>query len=66
MLDDIYQNDLIIKTFSVHYSFVTPTKTLRNFKVAPPKASLALAITAVSNNMIQSAGVNCLTGRTLA
>lgn len=43
---------LIIKTFAAHYSHTTPSKAVPNYDVGIPIGSIALAVSAVSNNQI--------------
>jgi hypothetical protein len=41
---------LIIKTFSAHYNFTTPSKIVPKYNVGIPIGGIALAVSAVSNN----------------
>jgi hypothetical protein len=49
-LEDIYMGPLIIKTFAAHYNQTTPSKVVPNYDVGVPIGSIALAVSAVSNN----------------
>jgi hypothetical protein len=48
---DLFQHPLIIKTFAVHISLTAPRQKIKNYElVDPPRAGVALAITAVSGH----------------
>ena len=61
----MYQNLLIIKTFSVHFYLTTPKQKIKNYELLnPPKAGVALAIQAVSGFTANLAYLQCFLGRT--
>ena len=58
---DLFQHPLILKTFSIHFSLTAPRQRIKNYElVDPPRAGVALAVTAVSGSVTKLAYLPCL------